>query len=167
MNNQTVKRQHNSSDEAKPPGPLRTLQLLRAGSFQFGIFASEIAAVEAWREPTSLPQAPKSVLGVVSIQGRMLTVIDLATLPGPEASSTDVTAQHLIALRGDEQLALAVDGLGETFELGDVDLDTKPGTMGTFVACVLHREGADIYILNLKELFPAAIQGRERRRRRF
>ena len=75
--------------------------------------------------------------------------------------------QHLIALRGDEQLALAVDGLGETFELGDVDLDTKPGTMGTFVACVLHRDGADIYILNLKELFPAAIQGRERRRRRF
>ena len=167
MNNHTSKSQHNSSDETKSRGPLRTLQLLRAGSFQFAIFASEIAAIAAWREPTSLPQAPKSVLGVVSIQGRMLTVIDLASLPGADASSTDATAQHLIALRGDEQLALAVDGLGETFELGDVDLDTKPGTMGTFVACVLHRDGDDIYILNPKELFPAAIQGRERRRRRF
>jgi purine-binding chemotaxis protein CheW len=167
MNNDRIQNRRHSIDGANSEGAVRTLQLLRAGSFQFGIFAEEIAAITEWREPTPLPHAPKSVLGVVSIQGRMLTVLYLATLPGREAASRDAAAQHLIALRGDEQLALAVDGLGETIELADGDFDTGRETKETLVLGVLNREGADIYILNPKELFPAAIQGRERRRRRF
>ena len=107
----TEHRQH-SVDGDNRDGATRTLQLLRAGQFQFGIFADEIATVATWREPTPLPHAPNSVLGVVSIQGRMLTVLDLATLPGRESESPAATVQHLIALRGDEQLALAVDELG-------------------------------------------------------
>ena len=106
------------------------------------------------------------MLGVVSIQGRMLTVLHLEALPAPETFATNATA-HLIALRGDEQLALAVDSLGDTIELADADLDKGPEDMGTFVLGVLHREGSDIHVLNPKQLFPTAIQGRERRRRRF
>jgi len=165
MNNKAI--DQGSFDEATAKGSLRTLQLLRAGSFQFGIFANEIAAIAPWRDPTPLPHAPKSVLGVVSIQGRMLTVLDLATLPGRESDSTDAAPQHLIALRGDEQLALAVDGLGETIELADADFDAQPETGETLLLGVIAREGTDIEVLNPKELFPTAIQGRERRRRRF
>ena len=166
MNNETIQKGH-SVEGANSEGAARTLQLLRAGSFQFGIFANEIAAIAPWRDPTPLPHAPKSVLGVVSIQGRMLTVLDLATLPVHESDSGDAAAQHLIALRGDEQLALAVDGLGETIELADADFDAPPETEETLLLGVLSREGTDIYVLNPKELFPTAIQGRERRRRRF
>jgi purine-binding chemotaxis protein CheW len=167
MNNHRIQNQRHYVDRANSEGAFRTVQLLRAGSLQFGIFADEIAAIAAWREPTPLPHAPKSVLGVASIQGRMLTVLDLAALPGREAASSAAAAQQLIALRGDEQLALAVDGLGETIELADGDFDTRQETGETFVLGVLHREGAEIYILNPKELFPTAIQGHERRRRRF
>ena len=167
MNNHRIQNQRHSVEGANSDGAFRTVQLLRAGSFEFGIFADAIAAIAAWREPTPLPNAPKSVLGVASIQGRMLTVLDLASLPGREAASTTAAAQQLIALRGDEQLALAVDGLGETIELADGDFDTRQENDETFVLGVLHREGAEIYILNPKELFPTAIQGRERRRRRF
>ena len=167
MNNHRIQNQRHSVEGANSDGAFRTVQLLRAGSLQFGIFADEIAAIAAWREPTPLPHAPKSVLGVASIQGRMLTVLDLASLPGREAVSTAAAAQQLIALRGDEQLALAVDGLGETIELADGDFDTRQENDETFVLGVLHREGAEIYILNPKELFPTAIQGHERRRRRF
>ena len=166
MNNETIQKRY-SIDGVASEGAVRTLQLLRAGPFQFGIFAKEIAAIAPWREPTPLPHAPKSVLGVVSIQGRMLTVLALATLPGREANSSDAAPQHLIALRGDEQLALAVDGLGETIELADADFDAQPETGETRLLGIVNREGADIYILNPKELFPTAIQGRERRRRRF
>jgi hypothetical protein len=97
----------------------------------------------------------------------MLTVLDLATLTPHDASTTTAPAQHLIALRGDEQLALAVEELGETIEIEDADLDTKRPNPETFALEVLHREGTEIYVLNPKELFPTAIQGRERRRRRF
>src|SRR5688500_16582482 len=119
MNNEAIQNQRPSLDGANSEPVVRSLQLLQAGSFRFGIFADDISAIAEWREPTPLPHAPNSVRGVVSIQGRMLTVIDLTRLPGCEAASTDSSARHLIALRGDEQLALACDELGETIELAD------------------------------------------------
>ena len=158
--------QPNSLDEAKTQGAARTMQLMRAGSLQFGIVASEIAAIAPWREPAPLPQAPKSVLGVVSVHGRMLTVLDLASL-AQDSSATTTAAQQLVALRGDEQLALAVDELGETIEIEDAAIKPKRDNPEAFASGVLQRDGTDIYILNPKELFPTAIQGRERRRRRF
>ena len=149
--------------ERQDASRVRNLQLFRAGPLHFGIFADDIATIVAWREPTPLPRAPKSVLGVVSIQGRMLTVLDLAALTGREAAS----AQHLIALRGDEQLGLAIETLGESIEVAEGDFDAKPETGEPLVLGVLHRKGGAVNILNPKELFPTAIQGRERRRRRF
>jgi purine-binding chemotaxis protein CheW len=167
MTNDNVQYQRGSTQGANSEPATRTLQPGRAGSFQFAIFADEIATIVAWREPTPLPKAPKSVLGVVSIQGRMLTVLDLAALRGLEAASNETDTKQLIALRGDEQLALAVDALGEPIPLVGSDLDPTPATSDTLLLGVLHREGADLCILNAKELFPSAIQGRERRRRRF
>ena len=166
-NDDLIEHRQHSVDGDNWDGATRTLQLLRAGLFQFGIFADEIAAVAAWREPTPLPHAPNSVLGVVSIQGRMLTVLDLATLPDREYESPAATVQHLVALRGDEQLALAVDELGETIEFADSDFDITREIGETFILGVVNRDGTDIFILDSKELFPTAIQGRERRRRRF
>ncbi|MDQ2922312.1 MAG: chemotaxis protein CheW [Acidobacteriota bacterium] len=170
MNNESINSAQHYFDDAGSKLVAGKLQLLRAGSFHFGIFADEIATIVAWREPTPLPHAPKSVLGIVSLQGRMLTVLDLASLPIGDTALSDAPGDapgHLIALRGDEQLALAVEGVSGTIEIGDGDFDGKPETEGTLVLGVLHREGLEIKILNLKELFPTAIQGRERRRRRF
>ena len=167
MNNDTIEKPRHSINGTNSDGAVRRLQLFGAGSFQFGIFAEEIAAIVAWREPTPLPHAPKSVLGVVSIEGRMLTVMDLATLTGGEEASRDAPAQHLIALRGDEQLALAMETLGETIEIGENSMNAKRETGEPLVLGVLQREGEEVKILNPKELFPTAIQGRERRRRRF
>lgn len=162
----------------------RKVQLVRAGASLFGVFADEIATIVAWRQPTPLPQAPKPVLGVVSIQGRMLTVLDLALLTGAENAQSDsggeasgntlsnVTQKEsdavhgsLVALRGDEQLALAVADVGESIEL--LDGFTAPPENSKLLLGVLQRDATQIKILNLKALFPAAIQGRERRRRRF
>jgi chemotaxis signal transduction protein len=143
--------------------PSQNVQLLRTGSLQLGIFQNEIATIVAWREPAPLPYAPASVLGVVSIQGRMLTVLDLASLLSPEASSSDKVYQHILALRGDEQLALAVDALGETIAISDGNVERADGLF----LRVYQPGNRQINILNTKELFATALHGRERRRRRF
>ena len=122
---------------------------LRAG-VKFAIPAEEIAAVVDWRRPTALPQAPPAVLGVVSIQGRMLTVLDPVVLlqsPGEETGHSGL----IVALRGDEQLALVVDEKGET-------------VAGDFENAA---EGEAIAILDVRNLFTVAMRGRERRQRRF
>jgi purine-binding chemotaxis protein CheW len=170
MNNKATDRTQQYFEELSPQESVRTLQIVRCGLSQFGIFADDIAAIVNWQQPTPLPHAPRSVLGVLSIQGRMLTVLDLAMLPVHEDTADDQphnSSGYIIALRGDEQLALAVDTVGETLELNAGDLITKQETKNRLVLGVLRQEGAEIIILNLKELFPAAIQGRERRRRRF
>jgi chemotaxis signal transduction protein len=169
MNNETMD-DPAPFDEVRAKGTVRKLQLFRAGPLTFGIFTDEIAATIAWREPTPLPLAPKSVLGVVSVQGRMLTVLDFTVLSGAEASSSDSSLYppaHIIALRGDEQLALAVEMLGETVDVANGDVKPKPATSGALILGVFQLQDATINVLNTAELFPIAIQGRERRRRRF
>jgi chemotaxis signal transduction protein len=152
----------------------RRVQLVSAGASQFGIFADDVAAIVAWREPTPLPNAPKAVLGVVSIQGRMLTVLELASLTTVEAVSIETPREaagemppYLIALRGDEQLALAVEDVDGVIEFPAAELTELRETAGALALGVVQSAVGDVNILNLKELFPAAIQGRERRRRRF
>ena len=167
MTNEASNHARDDSEVASKP-IARKLQLVRAGTSQFGVFADQIATIVAWRPPTPLPNAPKAVLGVVSVQGRMLTVIDLASLPGGEMPSDALDSpSSLVALRGDEQLALAVNEVGEGIELESGDFNAQPQHAGKLLLGVLQRNGAPIKILNLRELFPTAIQGRERRRRRF
>lgn len=166
MNNEAIQDQP-LLDGAHAEKPIRMLQLFRAGLLLCGIFEDEIATVANWREPTPLPQAPQTVMGVVSIQGRMLTVLDLVTLLDSREASNDASHQHILALRGDEQLALAVDDLGENIEIGEAILESTRESEQSLVLGVFNHDGAEIRILNVKELFPSAIQGRERRRRRF
>jgi chemotaxis signal transduction protein len=166
MPNETARNPRHSIDEPNQE-PVRTLQLFRAGSLQFGVFEDEIVTIAEWRDPAPLPHAPKAVLGVVSLQGRMLTVLDLAAMLETQAASKDERHDYILALRGDEQLALAVDALGQTLEFPGRGLAAPPENAGRFVLGLLHNQGAEISILNTKELFPTALQGRERRRRRF
>lgn len=165
MTNEAVQDSRHSIDERKEE-PVRTLQLFRAGPHQFGVFEDEIATIAEWRDPTPLPHAPKSVLGVVSLQGRMLTVLDLAAFE-TQTASRDKSRGHFLALRGDEQLALAVDALGETIEIPGHGFEEPQEGAGKFVLGLFSHQGTEIIILNTKELFPTAMQGRERRRRRF
>ena len=120
----------------------------RVGSRLFGVDESRVATVANWRQPTPLPHAPPAVMGIVSLQGRMLTVLDLRRLTGGE-STVNTTPQQVIALRGDEQLALAVDSVEGSIE--------SPGDS----------KSSQIEVVNVSALFSFAIQGRERRQRRF
>lgn len=160
----------NNCDSMDGQTAMRKLRLFSAGSRQFAVFEDEIATVADWREPAPLPQAPKSVLGIVSVQGRMLTVLDLAKFVNWEVDRNVSQGVHhgrqILALRGDEQIALAIDMLGVTVEIAEQSLQIELEE-GALVHAVLKQDAQDIHILRVAQLFPSAIQGRERRRRRF
>ena len=142
------------------------LRLFTRGSVQFAILENDIAAIESWRVPAPLPNAPNSVLGVVGIQGRMLTVLDLAKIPGsvpaPVEAGQPNAGQRILALRGDEQLALVIDAEDPAIEVSEFSGTDMSGLMTT-----INHAGRPLNVLNPKQLFLNAIQGRERRRRRF
>ena len=125
----------------------RGLLLLRAGARAAAVYEDETDGVVAWREPVPLPHAPPAVLGVVSVRGRMRTVLDPAALLGGTRAEGETAAapRLLVLLRGDEQLALAAD-------------HAEPVSAPP--------EGETVHLLDPAHLFAAATQGPERRRRR-
>ncbi len=141
--------------------------LFNAGPLRFGIAEEYVATIVEWHPPTPLPHSPAAVLGVVSIQGRMLTVLDLARLSAGVGSPANESYRQIIALRGDEQLALAASGGVEPLELPPDTSPNETPDRERYVESSFTHAGTDIGILNVSELFAAAVQGRERRRRRF
>ena len=144
--------------------PLRTF---RAGTQRFGILEEEIATVAEWRPPAPLPHAPSAVLGVVSVQGRMLTVLDPAQLLDETSRQNGISWNSIVVLQGDEQLALAVEQELGTIEMTEASLQNPPSADNRVVRTVLCESDQTINIIEVKELFSTAMRGCERRRRRF
>lgn len=145
---------------------MRKFRFFTRGSIRFAISENEITAVEDWRAPTPLPNAPEAVLGVVGIQGRMLTVLDITKIAAgtPVSEVTENGGQRIVALRGDEQLALVIDAERDAVETSE---DVLNQTEGPELLTLVNHAGSEFKLLNPKQLFLSAIQGRERRRRRF
>lgn len=139
------------------------LRLLQVDSFWLGLPEEEILTIEEFREPTPLPFAPQCVLGVVCLLGRMFTVIDPGALIKANGVLPQMPRRIVVALRGDEQLALTADDVTETIE----SVASSVGRSSTqFIGDVVESDGKNIQVLNTSVLFANVIQGRERRRRR-
>ena len=133
-------------------------QLLQVNSLTLGISASEVLTVVEWSQPTPLPFAPESVLGVVSVLGRMYTVVDITKLLDKPINRT---TGFIVTLSGDEQLALAIDEAGEVIEVNQ----TEEESASSLIRQRINFDGREISLLNTDMLFPEIIRGRERRRR--
>jgi chemotaxis signal transduction protein len=140
--------------------------LMRTGGLSFAVFADEFEFVERWAEPTPLPRAPAPVLGIVYLRGRMRTVIHPARLfemLGHEFEPRSDECAFILALKGDEQLALAF----ETSEPANLDgYAPHPDLYGLPVRGTFHHKGETAYVLDLARLFDLAMCGTERRRQR-
>lgn len=145
----------------------RRLQLMYAGSLVLGIFEDEIATIAEWRRPTPLPHSPPAVLGVVSIQGRMLTALDPLNLFGQTTIRLLFPPGLLVALRGDEQIAMAIEDKGAIIDLVTSDIEPSSEPANRALAGTFRYADEVVNLINVKGLFSAALRGRERRRRRF
>jgi purine-binding chemotaxis protein CheW len=150
---------------------LRDLFLFTIGNRIFGVAAEEIEGTSEAKSATPLPHAPPPILGVVYARGRMLTLIDPRIISGDEASPLPQFFPVIIALRGDEQLALPAESIYETITVSSSDIQSSSQSTGpetlSAIAGVLRHGGEKIIILDPARLFEAAVQRKDRRRRRF
>ncbi|MCA1555268.1 MAG: chemotaxis protein CheW, partial [Acidobacteria bacterium] len=170
-----------TSEERTPGDPRRRLFVMRSGSRLFAVYTDEVEATSENLTPTPLPFARPPVRGVVSQRGRILTVIDPLLLlqpdavaptnaPPPAPSTTRTPLPIIVALRGDEQLALAVEHIEHDIELYDdetaADAGAKISNSPRFLRRIIQPHTNAIALLDPAHLFDAAMQGIERRRRR-
>ena len=133
------------------------IRLLQADLTTFGVREEDVLDVVDWTEPTPLPFAPRSVLGIVSVQSRMFTVVDVAALVGATAMSG--YPRSIVALRGDEQLAIAVTN---TLDVVEVETDGTTAEATTLFSRI-SANGKEALLLDTRMLFAGVIRGRERR----
>lgn len=170
----STRARHLSSDAPRS----RKLFVMRtADARRFAVYADEVEATsENPTPPTPLPFAPAPVRGLVSQRGRIFTVIDplllfpsdAATSPGATMNAAPTRATLIVALGGDEQLALAVGGVEHELELFDDDATdaARDAANNLPLRRTIRHHAGDILLLDTARLFDAAMQGVERRRRR-
>lgn len=151
--------------------PRRKLCVMRSGARLFAVYADEVEATSDQLTPTPLPFAPAPVRGVVSQRGRMLTVIDPLLLLQPDAQAAvapaTTPAPLIVALRGDEQLALSIESIAHDIELFDDEAGPETNASHSlFLRRTIQPDTNHIALLDPARLFDAAMQGVERRRRR-
>jgi chemotaxis signal transduction protein len=174
-----------SSSHAERAGdaPRRRLFVMRSGARRFAVYADEVEATSENLTPTPLPFAPAPVRGVVSQRGRILTLIDpLPLLPGltqvaapPSSAATRTGASHashvspvVVALKGDEQLALSVESIEHGIELYDTEAGgaAEDAPDNSPLRRIVRHDAHAVALLDPARLFDAAMRGVERRRRR-
>ena len=150
----------------------RGLFVLTAGGQTFAVRAEEAEGVAEGLTPAPLPLAPASVLGVVSVRGRMRTLLYPPALVTQtqerEDATRNVTAvapRFVVALRGDEQLALAADSI-EGVVTFDADSLSPSDSPEHLLTATLEHNGRRVQLLDASRLFDAAMRGTERRRPR-
>ena len=149
----------------------RDFFVFQAGQQVFAVPATEVDGTAERRVPARLPYAPSAVLGVISVQGRMLTVIDPLAFLKQQTLETPKEIPLVIIIRGDEQLALAADCREDrltigTNELSFRDSSANSGGAGSASSGSFCRNDREILVLDPRKLFAAAMGKLERRRRR-
>ena len=151
---------------------LRELFVFRAGARRFAVFREEVEAVAEALRPAPLPFAPRAVLGVVALRGRVRTALDtLKLFAAPADTSNEPLATQsrparlFVALAGDEQLALACDSAEEPFTISTDELRPAGDPEAPARGLVTH-DASEVTVLDPARLFDAAMRGRDRRRRR-
>jgi chemotaxis signal transduction protein len=143
----------------------RELLVIQSREHLLGIFTEHVAGIANGKVPAPLPRAPASVLGVIAFRGRMLTVIDPLLLRG--GSGIAGTPSIIVALSGEEQVAIIADSSRGAIQISSTDIEGVNEDHGGIISGTLRREAELIEIIDVSRLFGATMQQRERRRRRF
>jgi chemotaxis signal transduction protein len=157
--------------EVSPDPQLYDLVPFTAGEMVFAVFADQVESTADAKLPAPLPDAPPGVLGVVCVRGRMLTVLDPLALVTGEANSWPESLPNIIALSGDEQLALAAMERLDTITISAADIESPSladeENLSRVALGIARYGGQEITVLSVAHLFAAALRRKERRRRRF
>jgi purine-binding chemotaxis protein CheW len=110
---------------------------------------------------TLVPRAARDVLGIVSVRGRLVTVIELATRMGLDRHSdvpsvaTKRERVLLVESQAQETMGLRVDEVLSVYRLGEAEIEPSAalgGSVAEHVAGIGRRDGELLVLLDLAVL---------------
>jgi purine-binding chemotaxis protein CheW len=136
------------------------------GDRPFGVDILKVLEINKNRTITPVPRAPESVVGVMNLRGRIVTVIDLAGKLGlsgndlgrdtgdESAEDSGARGRTIIVRSREEHIGLRVDRVGDVVPVRPADVAPPPvhidGVLGKFTEGVLRQDGILIGILDIE-----------------
>jgi len=124
-------------------------------------YAVEIAMIAEILKPppiTEVPRAARSVLGVVSVRGKLVTVIDLRRRFRLAEPPIDRKSRILLADSGDEQIGMLVDEVMQVYRLAESEIEPANvlgGDQPAHIAGIGRPPGALLILLDLRPILEA------------
>ena len=90
---------------------------------EFGIALTTIKQVVKPPPVTWVPRVDEQLLGIVSVRGAVVTLVDMGLLIGSPKTEWPQTARVLIVDHGEEQLGLLVDSVTQVRRIAPAELE--------------------------------------------
>ena len=99
---------------------------LEVADQEFCIDVNAVREIRGWAPATALPQSPDYIRGVINLRGTIMPVLDLRSRLG--LGLTEPTSRHVIVVveAGGKLAGVLVDGVRETFKIGQDQLQAPP-----------------------------------------
>jgi purine-binding chemotaxis protein CheW len=138
----------------KVRGPRVEYLAFRLGADTYGVPIGEVREILKLPPVTEVPRAPSEVVGVVSVRGLLVTVIDLKQRL--RVSPAEITKKGRILLvmgAKNEIIGLYVDEVLQVYRLAEAEVEVAGnvlgGKLGDYVVGIGRPEGSLLILINL------------------
>ncbi len=142
-------------EESKPSAEQVKILVFRIGSEYYSVRMIDMQEVLTMHEITTIPRAPRHLMGITSLRGKVIPVIDLRTrlrIEGAEAAEPRI----LVLSGGGQPIGIKVDSIRGMFmiKLDEImpSLNTLTDEESRFIDAVVRVEHRFVSILNLDEI---------------
>jgi chemotaxis signal transduction protein len=112
-------------------GPVREFLAFALGRDLYGVELTRVREILSPPPMTEVPRAPRGVLGICSVRGLLVTVVDLRRrLDLPESAPTRRTRVLLTKRANQEVMGVLVDEVKQVVRLGEGEIELATAVLG-------------------------------------
>ena len=130
----------------RPAGPERRVLTFVVAGETYGVDLTSIREIIKVGEVTEVPRAPSFLLGVTSVRGVIIPVLDLRLRLRLDATPVTRAARILVVQYDHESFGLLVDAVRSVMRFADTEIEPPPSTLAAedakFLAGIARHAGA-------------------------
>jgi purine-binding chemotaxis protein CheW len=139
-------------DESAVQGATASLASFSIGGHSIAVPVAHVTRASALRHLTEIPGGPPYLMGVTSVDGHLVSLLDLAAFLGlPKRGLHDVVAV-LVVVAGAREIGLAADQLHGIEDLPERAITVLPGQSGPLGRVVMG-VARELLVLDVEQLF--------------
>jgi purine-binding chemotaxis protein CheW len=99
------------------------------GEEEYALDIRQISEIIKLREFTDIPRAPEFILGIISLRGVVVPVVDLGRRLNLGAAELQASSRIVVCRYGELAVGLLVDSIHQVVKLADEDVEPPPGVL--------------------------------------